>query len=89
MSQAPINIQAIYNNQTNTDAAFRYNGIFNTPILQQQNDYTVAVTRLRVPGTKIQSFVIKDQTRYYFTLSSTNTSISSQFQLKTWLIVDF
>jgi len=82
--QAPINIQAIYNNATNADATFRYNANFNVPLLPQQNDYSVAITRLRVPGTKIQSFVIRDQSRYYFTLASTNSSLSNQFQLKTF-----
>ena len=84
MASPPINIQALFSNSTNDDAPFQYNAIFNSPVLARQNDYSVSITRLRVPGTKVQSFVIKDQSRYYITLESTNTSLNDQFQLKTF-----
>lgn len=82
-SSAPINLQVIQNNFTNDEQEFRYNQIFNNNLLDRQNEFAVSVTRLKVPCSKIESFVIKDKSKYYFTLSSTNITNSANYQLAT------
>jgi hypothetical protein len=72
MAETPINFNVLlFNNGTN-DIPFSYTGNFSSDLLEHQSRYAVAVTRIRVPVDKIQSFKVSDTTNYYISIVGTN-----------------
>ncbi len=70
----PINLNINVFNGTEDVIDFRYREQFNEAFLQKADNYAVAITRIQVPTSETETFVVSDNQLFKFYITSTDST---------------
>lgn len=73
----PVSFQCVVSNTTQFDIDFSFKNNFSSNFLSRASDYVVAITRMKVPVARIETFRVTDTSSYQLGIYASNSVTNS------------